>query len=145
MLNKRRDRTAERARHERTDGVLQQGVLTSGIMHSLVTHRVPYVLAGSIRDDGPLPGVYSDTLEAQDAMRELTVKATGAQTGGALGLVEHVLPAGAFVAELLAATADQAADMLSVHNTLSWRRDAGWLPAGLPAPAQEAPVAAPAP
>ena len=47
-------------------------------MHALVTQRVPFVLAGSIRDDGPLPGVYSDTLQAQDAMREHTVKATGA-------------------------------------------------------------------
>ena len=47
-------------------------------MHALVTRRVPYVLAGSIRDDGPLPGVFSDTLAAQDAMREHTVKATGA-------------------------------------------------------------------
>src|SRR6185503_1491096 len=55
-----------------------QGVVKSGIMHALVSNRVPFVLAGSIRDDGPLPGVYSDTLAAQDAMREHTVKATGA-------------------------------------------------------------------
>ncbi|MGE5926594.1 MAG: hypothetical protein ACM357_04520, partial [Gemmatimonadota bacterium] len=54
------------------------GVVRSGIMHALVTHRVPYVLSGSIRDDGPLPGVITDTLEAQDAMREHTVLATGA-------------------------------------------------------------------
>ncbi len=54
------------------------GLIKSGIMHALVTHKVPYVLAGSIRDDGPLPGVYSDSLAAQDAMRELTVQATGA-------------------------------------------------------------------
>ena len=57
---------------------VQTGLIKSGIMHALVTNRVPYVLAGSIRDDGPLPGVYSDALEAQDAMREHTVKATGA-------------------------------------------------------------------
>ncbi len=54
------------------------GVIRSGIMHALVRHRVPFVLAGSIRDDGPLPGVVSDTLAAQDAMREYTVQATGA-------------------------------------------------------------------
>ena len=36
------------------------------------------MLAGSIRDDGPLPGVFSDALAAQDAMREHTVRATGA-------------------------------------------------------------------
>ncbi len=54
------------------------GLIRSGIMQALVTQQVPFVLAGSIRDDGPLPGVYSNMLEAQDAMREHTVKATGA-------------------------------------------------------------------
>ena len=57
---------------------VETGVIRSGIMHALVKHRVPYVLAGSIRDDGPLPGVVSDTLAAQDAMREHTIKATAA-------------------------------------------------------------------
>ena len=57
---------------------VESGLIRTGIMHALVTCRVPFVLAGSIRDDGPLPGVYSHTLEAQDAMREYTVKATGA-------------------------------------------------------------------
>ncbi len=57
---------------------VETGLVRNGIMYALVTCRVPYVLAGSIRDDGPLPGVITDTLEAQDAMREHTVKATGA-------------------------------------------------------------------
>jgi lysine-ketoglutarate reductase/saccharopine dehydrogenase-like protein (TIGR00300 family) len=57
---------------------VETGLIKTGIMHALVTNRIPYVLAGSIRDDGPLPGVYSDALAAQDAMREHTVKATGA-------------------------------------------------------------------
>jgi lysine-ketoglutarate reductase/saccharopine dehydrogenase-like protein (TIGR00300 family) len=57
---------------------VETGLIKTGIMHALVTNRIPYVLAGSIRDDGPLPGVYSDNLAAQDAMREHTVKATGA-------------------------------------------------------------------
>ena len=57
---------------------VESGLIKTGIMHALVTNRIPYVLAGSIRDDGPLPGVYSDNLAAQDAMREHTVKATGA-------------------------------------------------------------------
>ncbi|HEX5387228.1 MAG TPA: hypothetical protein VFW66_11040 [Gemmatimonadales bacterium] len=60
------------------ENAVASGLVTSGIMHSLVTHGIPFVLAGSIRDDGPLPGVLSDTLAAQDAMREHTVKATGA-------------------------------------------------------------------
>ena len=53
-----------------------QGIVKSGIMHALVTHRIPFVLAGSIRDDGPLPGVLADTLAAQDAMRAHTATAT---------------------------------------------------------------------
>jgi lysine-ketoglutarate reductase/saccharopine dehydrogenase-like protein (TIGR00300 family) len=57
---------------------VSSGLIREGIMHSLVTQRIPFVLAGSIRDDGPLPGVYSDALAAQDAMREHTVRATGA-------------------------------------------------------------------
>lgn len=48
---------------------VEQGVLSSGLMHTLVTNDVPYVLAGSIRDDGPLPDVITDVIEAQGAMR----------------------------------------------------------------------------
>jgi len=60
------------------EAAVQSGLVRDGIMHALVTHGIPFVLAGSIRDDGPLPGVFSDVLEAQDAMREHTVRATGA-------------------------------------------------------------------
>lgn len=45
------------------------GVLTSGIMHALVTHRKRFVLVGSVRDDGPLPDVHTDVLQGQRAMR----------------------------------------------------------------------------
>jgi lysine-ketoglutarate reductase/saccharopine dehydrogenase-like protein (TIGR00300 family) len=48
-----------------------QGKLTTGIMFECVQHNVPWVLAGSIRDDGPLPDVVTDSLEAQRQMREL--------------------------------------------------------------------------
>lgn len=48
---------------------VHQGVLKSGIMHSCVTSNVPFLLAGSIRDDGPLPEVITDCLEAQRQMR----------------------------------------------------------------------------
>ncbi len=44
--------------------------LKKGVMHACVTRRVPFVLAGSVRDDGPLPDVITDTLKAQDAMRK---------------------------------------------------------------------------
>jgi lysine-ketoglutarate reductase/saccharopine dehydrogenase-like protein (TIGR00300 family) len=57
---------------------VSSGLVTSGIMHALVTRGIPYILAGSIRDDGPLPGVLTDSLAAQDAMREHTARATGA-------------------------------------------------------------------
>ena len=39
-------------------------------MYECVQHKIPYVLAGSIRDDGPLPEVITDVLVAQDVMRE---------------------------------------------------------------------------
>jgi lysine-ketoglutarate reductase/saccharopine dehydrogenase-like protein (TIGR00300 family) len=47
------------------------GKLRSGIMYECILRDIPFVLAGSIRDDGPLPEVLTDTLRAQDAMREL--------------------------------------------------------------------------
>jgi lysine-ketoglutarate reductase/saccharopine dehydrogenase-like protein (TIGR00300 family) len=49
---------------------VERGVLKSGIMYECVKHNVPFVLAGSIRDDGPLPEVLTDILEAQRRMRE---------------------------------------------------------------------------
>jgi lysine-ketoglutarate reductase/saccharopine dehydrogenase-like protein (TIGR00300 family) len=48
---------------------VEQGVLTSGVMHACVKHGVDFVLAGSIRDDGPLPDVITNTVTAQDEMR----------------------------------------------------------------------------
>ena len=49
---------------------VEQGVLTGGIMHACVKNGVEIVLAGSVRDDGPLPDTISDMLVAQDKMRE---------------------------------------------------------------------------
>ena len=43
-----------------------QGVLRSGIMHDVIARDVDYVLAGSIRDDGPLPDTVMDLIDAQD-------------------------------------------------------------------------------
>ncbi len=45
---------------------IDQGILRSGIMYECVRHGVAYVLAGSIRDDGPLPDTIMDLIEAQD-------------------------------------------------------------------------------
>lgn len=55
---------------------IESGLVRDGVMHAIITHGVPFVLAGSIRDDGPLPEVVTDSSRAQDAMRELTRRAT---------------------------------------------------------------------
>ena len=52
-----------------------QGV-SEGIMYACEKKNIPYVLAGSIRDDGPLPGVIGDAYAAQDAMRRHARRAT---------------------------------------------------------------------
>jgi lysine-ketoglutarate reductase/saccharopine dehydrogenase-like protein (TIGR00300 family) len=49
---------------------VERGVLKSGIMYECVRHNVSFVLAGSIRDDGPLLEVITDVLVAQQQMRE---------------------------------------------------------------------------
>ena len=48
---------------------VEDGTLNGGIMYECVKNDVPYVLAGSIRDDGPLPDVITNTVEAQELMR----------------------------------------------------------------------------
>jgi lysine-ketoglutarate reductase/saccharopine dehydrogenase-like protein (TIGR00300 family) len=50
---------------------VEQNVLTGGVMFECVRNNIPFVLAGSIRDDGPLPEVITDTIVAQHRMREL--------------------------------------------------------------------------
>ncbi|MEX2187886.1 MAG: TIGR00300 family protein [Pirellulales bacterium] len=50
---------------------VESGMLTSGIMYECVRANVPFLLAGSIRDDGPLPEVVTDVLDAQRRMRAL--------------------------------------------------------------------------
>ncbi len=50
-------------------GAVEQGVLTTGVMHEMVRAGKPYVLVGSVRDDGPLPDVHTDVIDGQRAMR----------------------------------------------------------------------------
>lgn len=50
--------------------------ISDGIMYSCVKDNVPFVLCGSIRDDGPLPEVYANVYEGQEAMRACIRKAT---------------------------------------------------------------------
>src|SRR5580765_7577974 len=49
---------------------VEQGVLKSGVMYECIRHNVDFVLAGSIRDDGPLPETMMDLLEAQERYAE---------------------------------------------------------------------------
>jgi hypothetical protein len=55
---------------------VDQGILTEGIMYACVKNNVPYVLAGSIRDDGPLPDTVTDIVQAQELMREHAKRTT---------------------------------------------------------------------
>lgn len=49
---------------------VEKGVLKKGIMYECIKNNADYVLAGSIRDDGPLPDVITDVIDAQDEMRK---------------------------------------------------------------------------
>ncbi len=52
------------------EAAVAQGLLTNGVMYHLVTNKIDYVLGGSVRDDGPMPGVITDVLETQREMRK---------------------------------------------------------------------------
>jgi len=52
------------------EAAVADGVVDSGVMYECVENDVPYVIAGSIRDDGPLPETITDAVEAQNAIRE---------------------------------------------------------------------------
>lgn len=51
--------------------LVSEGTLTSGVMHSIVRANVPFALAGSIRDDGPIPETITDMNEAQSAYTKI--------------------------------------------------------------------------
>jgi len=55
---------------------IEEEHIDNGIIYNCEKYGVSYVLAGSIRDDGPLPPVYADVYEAQDAMRNCVRDAT---------------------------------------------------------------------
>lgn len=76
---------------------VQQGILQRGILHACVQRDVEIVLSGSIRDDGPLPGVTTDAMEAQRIMRD---KLQGVTLVLMLGSMLHSIA----VANLLPAT-----------------------------------------
>jgi hypothetical protein len=51
--------------------VIEQGILKKGIMYECIKNDIPFVLSGSIRDDGPLPDVVIDIVEAQRKYKEV--------------------------------------------------------------------------
>src|SRR6201987_1196825 len=57
---------------------VQNKIVTSGVMHACVRHGVDIVLTGSIRDEGPIPGVVTDVIEAQKLVREKLADVTHA-------------------------------------------------------------------
>lgn len=52
-------------------GMVRKGRLTGGIFYECIKNEIPFVLAGSIRDDGPLPDVITDVVEAQRQYKEV--------------------------------------------------------------------------
>ena len=63
-------------RHGSIPAFIEAEGIDNGIIHACVKNDVPFVLTGSIRDDGPLPEVYGDVYAGQDAMRNQVKKAT---------------------------------------------------------------------
>jgi lysine-ketoglutarate reductase/saccharopine dehydrogenase-like protein (TIGR00300 family) len=82
----------------RTVGSIQkaidQGLIKDGVMRAVIEKNLPYVLAGSIRDDGPLPEVIGDVYQAQDKMRALV---RNASTVIALATQLHAIATGNMV------------------------------------------------
>jgi lysine-ketoglutarate reductase/saccharopine dehydrogenase-like protein (TIGR00300 family) len=75
---------------------VEKGTLTSGVMHACVKKPAEFLLTGSIRDDGPLPEVVSDSQEAQRLIREKVDGATLALLLGSMVqsfAVANLLPA----------------------------------------------------
>lgn len=62
--------------HGSVSKFIEEEHIEDGIIYSCEKYGVPYVLAGSIRDDGPLPCVYGNVYESQDVMRSYVKKAT---------------------------------------------------------------------
>jgi hypothetical protein len=50
---------------------VEAGLVTNGVMYECVKHNIPFSLAGSIRDDGPLPDTQMDLVKAQEEYTEL--------------------------------------------------------------------------
>lgn len=84
--------TINRARlHGSIEKFIDAEGIDNGIIYTSMKKGIPVLLGGSIRDDGPLPGVYADCYEYQDKMRAELEKAT---TVIAMASVLHTIAAG---------------------------------------------------
>jgi len=54
---------------------VEKGILKGGVMYECIKNGIPFVIGGSLRDDGPLPDTITDVMEAQDEMRRYVQKA----------------------------------------------------------------------
>ena len=105
------------------------GYIDGGVMFECIRNHVPFVLGGSVRDDGPLPDVYTDVVEAADAMRYLlpgvSVAVMLASTLHAIA-TGNLLPAGVetFCVDINQAVVTKLADRGS-HQALGIVTDVG--------------------
>jgi lysine-ketoglutarate reductase/saccharopine dehydrogenase-like protein (TIGR00300 family) len=111
------------------------GYIDGGVMYECVRRGVPFVLGGSVRDDGPLPDVYTDVVQAADAMRYLIpgvgVALMLASTLHAIA-TGNLLPAGVetFCVDINPAVATKLADRGS-HQAMGIVTDVGLFTSGL--------------
>jgi lysine-ketoglutarate reductase/saccharopine dehydrogenase-like protein (TIGR00300 family) len=116
-------------RHGSIAAAVDAGLVTGGVMYECVRNGVPFVLGGSIRDDGPLPDTIADVVAAADAMRALVpgvgVALMLASTLHAIG-TGNLLPAGVetFCVDINQAVVTKLADRGS-HQTLGIVTDVG--------------------
>jgi lysine-ketoglutarate reductase/saccharopine dehydrogenase-like protein (TIGR00300 family) len=78
-------------RYGSISAAVEAGYVDGGVMYECVKRGVPFVLGGSVRDDGPLPDVYADVVQAADAMRYLL---PGVQVALMLASTLHAIATG---------------------------------------------------
>jgi lysine-ketoglutarate reductase/saccharopine dehydrogenase-like protein (TIGR00300 family) len=111
------------------------GYIDGGVMYECIKAAVPFVLGGSVRDDGPLPEVYANVIEAADAMRYLL---PGVGVALMLASTLHAIATGnllpawveTFCVDINPAVVTKLSDRGS-HQTLGIVTDAGLFTAGL--------------
>jgi lysine-ketoglutarate reductase/saccharopine dehydrogenase-like protein (TIGR00300 family) len=116
-------------RHGSIAAAVDAGFVRGGVMYECVRRGVPFVLGGSVRDDGPLPDTIADVVQAADAMRELV---PGIQVALMLATTLHaiatgnLLPAGVetFCVDINQAVVTKLADRGS-HQALGVVTDVG--------------------